>query len=87
MANFIERNQQRKEKLVLINLYLRDCPRAEECPHEFVEVSTRLRPSFLFCREFGLLHLSKVERKGGIGNSTKGGARTEASLPVACLLS
>jgi len=57
MANFIERNQQRKEKLVLIiNVYLRDCPRAEECPHEFVEVSTRLRPSFLFYREFGLLH-------------------------------
>lgn len=24
-----------------LNVYLRDCPRAEECPHEFVEVSTQ----------------------------------------------
>ena len=63
MANFIERNQQRKEKRVLMNLYLRDCPRAEECPHEFVEVSTRLRPSFLCCREFGLLHLSRTKKR------------------------
>lgn len=71
MANFIERNQQRKEKRVLMNLYLRDCPRAEECPHEFVEVSTRLRPSFLFCREFGLLHLSRTKRRNW---KRKGGA-------------
>lgn len=61
MANLIERNQQRKEKLVFIHVYFRDCPRAEECPHEFVEVSTRLRPSFRFCREFGLLHLSRTK--------------------------
>ena len=27
-----------------------------------------------------------VERKGGIGNETKGGARTEASLPLLTLL-
>ena len=24
-----------------LNVHLRDCPRAEECPHEFVEVSTQ----------------------------------------------
>jgi hypothetical protein len=35
MGNFIERNQTRKENFVFERF------RAEECPHEFVEVSTQ----------------------------------------------
>ena len=31
-----------------LNVYLRDCPRAEECPHEFVEVSTQEKKPLLY---------------------------------------
>ncbi|KAK7375847.1 hypothetical protein VNO78_35160 [Psophocarpus tetragonolobus] len=67
MGNLIERNQQRKEKRVNILMCILErlsSARAEECPHEFVEVSTQVRRrSFIFCREFGLLHLSRTKRK------------------------
>ncbi|KAK7298929.1 hypothetical protein VNO77_46251 [Canavalia gladiata] len=45
MGNLIERNQQRKEKRVNILMCIFErlsSARAEECPHEFVEVSTQL---------------------------------------------
>ena len=82
MGNLIERNQQRKEKRVNILMCILErlsSARAEECPHEFVEVSTQVRRrSFIFCREFGLLHLSRTKRRNWKFNN-KGGARSFAS--------
>jgi hypothetical protein len=86
MANLIERNQQRKEKRVNMCIFYKlSSARAEEYPHEFVEVSTQVRRrSFIFCREFGLLHLSRTKRRNW---KLKKKGEPEASLPVACLLS
>ncbi|KAK4343631.1 hypothetical protein RND71_036725 [Anisodus tanguticus] len=54
------------------HVYLRDCPRAEECPHEFVEVFTQACGPLLYSRrEFGLLHLSRTKRRNW---KRKGGA-------------
>src|ERR1044072_3403083 len=87
MANLIERNQQRKEKRVNILMCIFErlsSARAEECPHEFVEVSTQVRRrSFIFCREVGLLHLSRTKRRN---LKSKGGARSFASGSLLTLL-
>lgn len=41
--------QQRKEKRDQhLSVYLRDCPQAEECPYELVELSTHACDSLLY---------------------------------------
>lgn len=54
-------------------MYLRDCPRAEECPHEFVEVFTQACGPLLYSVESSDCS-TEVERKEGIGKE-KGGGR------------
>jgi hypothetical protein len=63
-------------------VYLRDCPRAEECPHEFVEVSTQAFGPLLYSVESSV-HLSRTKRRN---SKWKGGARSFASGSLLTLL-